>query len=262
MAISQPRILVIDDQMDSIALLLNYFRSQPFDIQIALSGEDGLRKAINGGPDAILLDVAMPGMDGYTVCRHLKSAPRVAAVPVIFLSANTSVAHKLEGFAAGGVDYIVKPFCAEEVMARLYVHLRLRQRLEAPEGGAAGEARPAAADLAHEDHLVAAAIAQLQADESAWPGLPELARRVGSNEKKLTDLFRRQFGLTVYEYLIELRLEQARLRLAGTRQQIQLIAEGAGYSNASDFSRAFRRRYGIGPREYRKASTQVSPEPV
>lgn len=251
-----PRILIIDDQMDSVALLLRYFKGQPLDILIALSGEDGLRKAVDGRPDAILLDVAMPRLDGYAVCRRLKADRRTAEIPVIFLSANTTVAHKLEGFAAGGADYISKPFWAEEVMARLFVHLQIKQRFERRQAFAAGETLddPATRD----SNIVAAVIAQVQQHEAEWPGLDELARRVGVHEKKLTELFRQQFGLTVYEYVVELRLENARRHLAASGLQIQLIASHAGYSNASDFSRAFRRHYGIAPRQYRQASAQAS----
>jgi DNA-binding response OmpR family regulator len=255
MTATPSRILIIDDQMDSVALLLSYFKGQSLDILIALNGEDGLRKAIAGHPDAILLDVGMPGMDGYTVCRRLKADPRTAMIPVIFLSANTAVAHKLEGFAVGGVDYISKPFWAEEVMARLFVHLQIKQRVERLQAvGAMGEA--AARDK--DNDIVAATIAQVQHDEREWPGLDELARRVGINEKKLTELFRQQFGLTVFEYVAELRLENARRELAGSRLQIQLIADHAGYRNASDFSRAFRRHYGIAPRQYRQACAQAT----
>lgn len=256
MAEPAPRILIIDDRMDSVALLLSYFKEQPLDIQVALGGLDGLRKAIDGRPDVILLDVAMPEMDGYAVCRQLKADPRTAALPVIFLSANDTVAHKLEGFAAGGADYIGKPFSAEEVLARVFVHLQVKRRVERLET-VAGIGAPSGRD----DDLVAAAIAQLQQEDAAWPGLDELARRVGTNEKKLTELFRRQFGMAVYEYLGELRLERARLQLAGTRSQVQLIAERAGYRNASDFARAFRRRYGVGPRQYRQASAQPAEPP-
>lgn len=250
MADPAPRILIIDDRMDSIALLLSYFKGQPLDIQIALDGRDGLRKAVDGRPDAILLDVAMPEMDGYAVCRRLKADPRTAALPVIFLSANDSVAHKLEGFAAGGADYVGKPFSAEEVLARVFAHLHVKRRIERLEA-VAGIVAPAGRD----DDLLAAAIAQLQED-AAWPGLEELARRLGTNENKLTELFRRQFGMPVYEYLGELRLERARLQLASTQLQVRLIAERAGYRNPSDFSRAFRRHYGVGPRQYRQASAQ------
>ncbi len=247
------RILIIDDQMESIALLLSYLQGHRMDILIALDGDDGLHKAMQGLPDLILLDVTMPGKDGFTVCRELKATPRTAAIPVIFLSANDTVAHKLDGFAAGGVDYIGKPFSAEEVLARVYVHLRQQQHMARLQAMVARDARHDSGGE-REDDLVAETIALLRKHLAEWPGMEELARQMGSNEKKLTELFRVRFGMTVYEYLVELRLETARQQLENTRLQVQLIADRAGYRNASDFSRAFRRRYGIGPRQYRQAS--------
>lgn len=252
---SRPRILIIDDQMESVALLLAYLRGRRLDVMIARDGADGLRKAGLERPDAILLDVVMPGLDGYEVCRRLKRNSRLADVPVIFLSANTSVEHKLEGFAAGGVDYITKPFSAEEVQARIFVHLEFKQRLQRLEAMATQEAvRRIADEAGGEDDPVADTIAELQRNLGEWPGLVEVARRVGTNEKKLTELFRQRFGMTIFEYLVDLRLETARRQLVATATQIQLIAAQAGFGTASDFSRAFRRRYGVAPREYRQAS--------
>lgn len=256
MSHSSPNILVIDDQAASIALLLEYLADKGLDVWVALGGVDGIGKALAGVPDAILLDVEMPGLDGYAVCRALKGHATTAGIPVLFLSASASVEDKLKGFAAGGVDYIGKPFSAVEVLARLFVHLRLARRSDA-----AVDTRPSAMlrTARSDQDLVAAAIVELQRDGLPWPGLGELARVVGTNEKKLTELFRQRFGMTVYEYLVDLRLEGARVALAGTGGQIQRIADSAGYRNASDFSRAFRQRYGIGPREYRRASQSASP---
>ena len=250
-----PQLLIIDDQMQSIALLLGYFKGHALEVMVALGGRDGLRKAFEGQPDAILLDVAMGDMDGFTVCRRLKADARTRDIPIIFLSANTTVAHKLEGFAAGGVDYIGKPFSAEEVLARIYVHLRLGNLIDrlGTLGGIDGRAA-VSDEQAHDEQIVAKCIALLQNEAAQWEGLEPLVRAVGTNEKRLTDLFRTQFGLTVYEYFMELRLEQARVRLTRSNLQVQQIAELAGYQNASDFSRAFRRRYGVGPRQYRQGS--------
>jgi DNA-binding response OmpR family regulator len=247
-------ILIIDDLMESVALLLRYFQSEPIDVMVALNGLDGLRKAREGQPDVILLDVVMPGMDGYAVCRALRSEPLTAAIPVIFLSANTSLQHKLDGFSAGGVDYIGKPFSSEEVMARVYVQLRgSALQLERRDVGMEGQ-RMAATESDWEHTVVTTALVFLQEAGQEWLGLEQLARKVGVNERRLTDLFRNQLGMTVADYQITQRLELARAKLCKGNQQIQLIAEEAGYQNASDFSRAFRHRYGLGPREYRRAS--------
>lgn len=254
-------ILIIDDLMDSVALLLRYFQDQPIDAMVALNGIDGLRRAREGQPDVILLDVTMPGMDGYSVCRQLKADPVTAAIPVIFLSANTRLQHKLEGFAAGGVDYIGKPFSSEEVMARVYVHLRARNapqvQTRAPDGPAT-MGLPPPVQVKWEHNAVTTALVFLQEAGQEWMGLEQLARKVGINERRLTELFRSHLGMSVAEYQITQRLEVARTKLSSGRQQIQSIAEEAGYQNASDFSRAFRNRYGLGPREYRQARSGES----
>jgi CheY-like chemotaxis protein len=245
-----PSVLIVDDQRESIALLLDYLKGLRLDVMVALGAADGLRKARAVAPDAILLDVMMPGMDGFTVCRRVKEDVRLVDTPVIFLSAFGDLAHKLEGFAAGGVDYIAKPFSSEEVLARLYVHMRLPVSgiKPAPPGDGPGLTGPGS-------DFIAAAIVEMQVDGARWPGLAELAHRVGTNERHLTELFRDRFDMTVYDYLLDIRLEQARWNLARTTLQIQLIAERAGYRNPSDFSRAFRRRFGVGPRDYRKAGS-------
>lgn len=81
--------------------------------------------------------MVMPGLDGFSVCERLKADPRLAAVPVVFLTASAEVADKLRGFAVGGVDYITKPFSEQEVLARVAVHLDTRRRLERLENLAA-----------------------------------------------------------------------------------------------------------------------------
>ena len=252
---SLPRILIIDDQMDSVGLLLSFLKGQSIDIMVALDGDDGLRKAFDGFPDLILLDVVMPGMDGYSVCRKLKSDSRTASIPVIFLSANTTVEHKLEGFSVGGVDYICKPFSAEEVLARIYVHIKINKQIEQQQPAIVRQSSRVMATLpSREDEIISIAIAELQLDDFEWQGLEKFAQFAGTNEKKLTELFRKRFNMTVYEYLVELRLENARFKLSNTNIQIQMVAEHAGYRNASDFSRSFRRRYGLSPQQYRKVS--------
>jgi DNA-binding response OmpR family regulator len=259
---ARAEILIIDDLMESVALLLRYFKSEPIDAMVALDGVDGLRKALEGQPDAILLDVAMPGMDGYQVCRELKANPRTASIPVIFLSANTSLQHKLDGFAAGGVDYIGKPFSSEEVMARVYVHLRSGHVVrQDPMRRASDTRRLEMREPDWENNIVTTALVYLQEAGQEWLALEPLARKVGVNERRLTELFRKHLGMTVAEYQITQRLEVARDKLCSSSQQIQIIAEEAGYHNASDFSRAFRLRYGLGPRDYRQASTGAMPTP-
>src|SRR4029453_12130190 len=92
----------------------------------ARNGERGLAIAQSARPDLILLDVLMPEIDGFEICRRLKADAGTAAIPVIFLTALTDTANKIAGFAAGGVDYITKPFQVGEVLARVRTHVALR----------------------------------------------------------------------------------------------------------------------------------------
>ena len=104
------------------------------------------------------------------------------------------------------------------------------------------------------DILLTSALQYLQEAGQEALGIDKLASKLGVSARRLTELFRQQFGLTVAEYQLSQRMDTARSSLQRSDLQIQQIAEQAGYLNASDFSRAFRQRYGLGPREYRQAS--------
>jgi PAS domain S-box-containing protein len=101
--------------------------AQSWRVLVAQQGESGLRIAQRVQPDLIMLDVLLPGIDGFATCRHLKADVATAEIPVLFMTVRMEAADKLKGFQAGAVDYITKPFQAEEVLARVRTHLRLRQ---------------------------------------------------------------------------------------------------------------------------------------
>jgi signal transduction histidine kinase len=126
-------VLIVDDVPDNLRLLTSILREHGYKARPAPNGRLALRAATNDPPDLILLDVDMPEMDGFDVCRKLKAAARTRDIPVIFVSAIDDVANRVKGFEAGGVDYIGKPFQPGEVLARLHTHLSLRalqQQLE------------------------------------------------------------------------------------------------------------------------------------
>ena len=125
-----PQILVVDDTPVSLKLLTEILTNQGFQVRPALSGKLALRSVEVEAPDIILLDVKMPEMDGYDVCRRLKSDEKSRRIPVIFISALDETLDKVKGFEVGGVDYITKPFEPAEVLARVNIHLGLRQLQE------------------------------------------------------------------------------------------------------------------------------------
>lgn len=127
-------ILIVDDQPDNLRLVADFLENYGVDVMLGHDGADGLVKAKLGQPDLILLDVMMPDMDGFVVCRRLKQESLTREIPVIFLTALNEVEDKLKGFQAGGVDFLSKPLQELEVVARVDVHIKLyraRQRAEA-----------------------------------------------------------------------------------------------------------------------------------
>ncbi len=121
---SIPRILVVDDQPANIEIVAEIFEDT-FEVLFATDGEKALDLASTGRPDLILLDVMMPGLDGYEVCRRLKDNPATHAIPVIFVTAMNDEANETKGFELGAVDYIAKPFLPAVVRARVQTHLEL-----------------------------------------------------------------------------------------------------------------------------------------
>ena len=118
-------ILIVDDTPVNLGVVVEFLQNMGFSIRIARSGEKALERVQYNQPDIILLDVLMPGMDGYETCRHLKANEVSKDIPVIFMTSLTGVEDKVKGFEVGAVDYITKPLAQEEVLARITTQLRL-----------------------------------------------------------------------------------------------------------------------------------------
>ncbi len=119
-------ILVVDDNPVNLRLLMDYLEVTGFEVLAAENGEVMLELLHHVTPDIILLDVMMPGMDGFETCRCLKDDPKTKEIPVIFMTALSDTADKVRGFKIGAVDYITKPIQYEEVLARVETHLALQ----------------------------------------------------------------------------------------------------------------------------------------
>jgi diguanylate cyclase (GGDEF)-like protein len=120
-------ILIVDDHANNLAVLFDYLRHLGFKILVAESGQDAIDVIEIVMPDIILLDVMMPGMDGFETCSHLKLSPKTRHIPIIFMSALSETVDKVKGFKLGAVDYVTKPVQSEEVLARVNAHLALRK---------------------------------------------------------------------------------------------------------------------------------------
>ena len=119
-------ILIVDDTPENLTVLRQMLTEHDYRVRPALSGEIALKAVKADIPNLILLDIMMPGMDGFEVCSKLKSEARTSDIPVLFISALNEAEDKIKGFQVGGVDFITKPFNTAEVLARVETHLSLR----------------------------------------------------------------------------------------------------------------------------------------
>ncbi|RYG14615.1 MAG: response regulator transcription factor [Burkholderiales bacterium] len=256
-------VLVIDDDAREIRLLSQMLRPEGYTLFAALSGEEGFKRALARRPDLVLLDMNMPGLDGRETCRLFKGAPALSTVPVIFLTASGLVDDKLSAFALGAVDYITKPFSAQEVAARLRVHLRLWVSPAVPaleqSGQAASNGALEAPPGLPGERLVRTAQRLLLARLSNPPGLVELAHELGTNERRLTEEFRRHAGMPVFEFLRQERHRRACELLLHSDRNIGTIAAEVGFQSMAAFSFAFRKYCGLTPSQYRQAAGVKDP---
>ena len=125
--LSQKDIIIVDDTPDNLRVLSSMLIAEGYRVRKALNGEMALTACSKSSPDLCLLDIIMPGMDGYEVCRRLKSDEKTRHIPVIFISALDAPFDKIKAFKAGGIDYITKPFQVEEVLARVENQLTIQQ---------------------------------------------------------------------------------------------------------------------------------------
>ncbi|PKU24691.1 response regulator [Telmatospirillum siberiense] len=254
------KLLLIDDSPTDLRLLVDMLRGRHMRVSVALDGDKGYQLAALHRPELILLDVRMPGMDGFATCRRLKANPATQRIPVIFLTAANDLDERLEGFSLGAVDYIGKPFSEEEVLARVGVHLN-----------SIPMALPSAAEEASatsRDEVLARAAQKILGDRIADPpSLQELAELLGTNRSQISKSFLASCHQPVFGWLREERLRQAYSRVCRGDTSILLIAEHLGYSSAANFTKAFRERFGLSPRDLREDMrarrhlSGTSPEP-
>ena len=120
-------LLIVDDKPQNLRLISDFLAEQGFELMLTRGGAQALEKVRLATPDLVLLDINMPNMDGFEVCRRLKAERATASTPVIFMTALDDTAHKVEGFRLGAADYITKPIQREELLARIQHHLQLHR---------------------------------------------------------------------------------------------------------------------------------------
>lgn len=247
-----PHILLIDDAPEEIRATLVLLKAQPWRISLASDAHQGYHRALALRPDLIVLDVHMPHMNGFSLCRLLREVPTTRHTPILFLSSANSSIERLEGLTVGGVDYIPKSCAPEEVLARIKIHLQLTWR--APPS----PHNPADPEPGGDEIVLRAAMRLIEDRLDDMPSLVELAQKVGTHEKRLSRIFREHLGLTVFAYIRDARLRRGQDLLAESAMSVQDVAELVGFRNACNFTTAFRQRIGMTPSQFRQQALSIS----
>lgn len=249
----RPLLLLVDDQPEDLRWLTTLLHPL-YRLTFAESGRAALQKAQGLAPDLALLDVGLPDMDGFALCRLLKADPVTRDLPLLFLSAHNDVGSRIEGFSLGAVDFISKPFHPEEVLARVRVHLALAaSRRLAPASNDDASPPPAEDGGTPDQRLLAAARRYIGAHLGEPLTVNQIGRQVGLTGRRLLALFREELGLTVSGYISDERVRTGQRLLADTDMSVADVAYHVGYANAGNFATAFRERHGLSPQAYRTA---------
>lgn len=190
---SKGAILVVDDNPDNLGILFEFLNDEGFTVFLEQNSEHVLAHAESQMPELVLLDILMPKVDGFEVCRRLKANPATKEIPVIFMTALADSTNKVRGFQVGAVDYITKPFQQEEVLARVNTHLtirRLQQQLEAKNAQLEVQVKQLQELNASKDKFISIISHDLQSPFSSLRGLIQFTAEniAGYNKNELENI--------------------------------------------------------------------------
>jgi len=233
-AANEAAILVIDDEPTNLMVIKGFLDGTSYRLLLARDGELGLDKARSKGPDLILLDIMMPGIDGFETCRRLKEDPLTRDIPVIFLSALAEVEDKVRAFNVGGVDYIIKPVQRDELLVRIRTHLALhtmQRRLEAQNRelrGVTGALEQALQEQRAILDNASAGILFLGGDRRVRSANHELCRMFGCAESNLLGITMERIFLSPGDYEQVAKEGYPVLRRGGTYEVERLLRRRDG----------------------------------
>lgn len=239
-------ILIVEDMPDELRLLARALVDAGARALTAVEGSEALRLAQLMRPDAVVMDVRLPPPDGFVVCRALLAQPELVELPVIFISGLLDGPAKLAAFAAGGRDYLTKPFSDAELIARVALHARLGRRLRANQADA-GMPR-----------WLTLCIQRMLSALAEPPSLELLAKEVGCTVHGIQEGFRTNLSTTPAAFLREARLTEAARQLYETATPVAEVGAALGYPNPANFATAFKDRFGVSPRQHRKGPKTTS----
>jgi signal transduction histidine kinase/DNA-binding response OmpR family regulator/streptogramin lyase len=247
---SAPLVLIVEDNADLRRYIREYLEDS-YNVAEANDGIQGMERAFSSIPDLIITDIMMPRMDGLELCRRLKNDERTSHIPVILLTARASGESKLEGFETGADDYVIKPFDAKELLARVHNLIEIRQVLRKKFREKIflepGDIPLSSADASFLKKLMDA-IEQHMADPDC--DTETLAREMRMSRMQLNRKLQALSGQSTHEFLKIQRLKRAEQLLRHRRGNISEIGYEVGFASPSHFGQAFKEQFGMSPSEY------------
>ncbi|MBN2200710.1 response regulator [bacterium] len=247
---STPLILVVDDDPDMHRHIQDLFGASVRMLS-AMDGKTGLEKAISTVPDLVISDLEMPGLNGYDLCRRIKTEEKTSHIPVLLLTVHSEHEHKIKGILIGADDYLPKPFDAKELAARVFNLLESRKKLRAhfrkqilTEPGETPVMSLDERFLERTRQIVENRLSDWKLDADA------LSREAGISRTQLYRKIRSLTGQTVHEFIRSIRLKAAAQLLDNRKMKISEIAYHVGFNDLNYFSRCFRKQFGRSPSEY------------
>jgi DNA-binding response OmpR family regulator len=222
-------------------------------ILTAENGKAGLEKTLDKYPDLIISDVMMPEMDGFELCKKVKTDERISHIPVILLTAKADLDSKINGLEFGADDYVTKPFEARELQIRAKNLIEQRRRLRVKFHRLIeikpGEVTTSSMDEAFLERLLT--IFESHLSESDF-STENFAREIGLSRSQLNRKLRALTNLSIHGFLVNLRLKRAAQLLKKRAGTVSEIAYTVGFNSPSKFARAFKNQYGHSPSDFHK----------
>jgi len=265
--VEKTTVLVVEDNPDLRDFIRNLLSDQ-FHVVEANDGAEGLQAAKMVWPDLIISDVVMPAMDGFELVSRVKADPDIYHIPVILLTAKAGVESRIKGVELGADDYVMKPFSANYLRARVnalieqrrHLRLRLLESLSEKAGGqTALSLEPSLPHITPADEVfVQKVMAFMETNmDNAQLTIAEFAEALNLGRSVFTNKLKAILGLTPVEFVQEMRLKRARQLLDTRNFTIMEVAYQTGFNDPKYFSLCFKKYYGMRPSVYLKQSTEV-----
>jgi signal transduction histidine kinase/DNA-binding response OmpR family regulator/streptogramin lyase len=248
---SENILLIVDDNQDLRAYLRGVFEDS-YQVIEASNGQEGLDSALKNIPDMVISDLMMPGMDGFELCQALKTNQTTSHIPVVLLTAKATLQDRIEGLETGADDYLVKPFNAIEIKARVRNLIAVRERLKKYYAQSMIDSNPMPPGLGTlEEPFIRKVKATLEREfgNSSFD-VEKLAQEMNMSSSQLLRKLKALTNLTTVEFIREYRLQKAASLLAEKSASVSEVAYQTGFESLSYFTKVFQQKYNTLPSEY------------